>query len=108
MAALVPAIHALQTFIMAWTYILTNKPNGVLYVGVTNDLVRRIHEHRMGDVDGFAKRYKLTRLVYFESHETMPLAIQREKTMKRWPRAWKARLINESNREWNDLFETLI
>jgi putative endonuclease len=107
MAGLVPAIHALQTCNMAWTYILTNRPNGVLYVGVTSDLVRRIHEHRTGNVDGFSKRYKLTRLVYFEQHETMPLAIQREKTMKRWPRAWKARLFNENNREWRDLYDEL-
>ena len=107
MAGLVPAIHVLQTSKMAWTYILTNKPNGTLYVGVTNDLVRRIHKHRTGTVDGFSKRYRLKRLVYFEQHDTVPLAIQREKNMKRWPRAWKARLINENNREWRDLYEEL-
>jgi putative endonuclease len=65
------------------------------------------YEHRGGKVDGFTKRYKLTRLVYFENHTTMPLAIQREKSMKRWPRAYKARLINEKNRGWRDLYETL-
>jgi len=107
MAGLVPAIHALQTLSMAWTYILTNRPNGTLYVGVTNDLVRRIFEHREGQVEGFSKRYKLTRLVYFEEHETMPLAIQREKNIKRWPRAYKARLINDKNREWRDLYDEL-
>jgi putative endonuclease len=71
---------------MAWVYILTNRPNGTLYVGVTNDLSRRIYEHREGSVEGFTKRYRLKSLVYFEKHETMPLAIQREKSMKRWPR----------------------
>ena len=104
MAGLVPAIHALQIINMAWVYILTNRPNGTLYVGVTNDLVRRIYEHRQGSADGFTKRYRLNSLVYFEKHETMPLAIQREKNMKRWPRAWKARLINERNRDWRDLY----
>jgi putative endonuclease len=107
MAGLVPAIHALQTSRMAWIYILTNKPDGTLYVGVTNDLSRRMYEHREGKIEGFSKRYKLTRLVYFEQHETMPLAIQREKSMKRWPRAYKARLINEKNREWRDLYDDL-
>jgi putative endonuclease len=104
MAGLVPAIHALQTINMAWVYILTNRPNGMLYIGVTKDLVRRIYEHRQGSFEGFTKRYRLNNLVYFEKHEIMPLVIQREKSMKRWPRAWKARLINERNRSWRDLF----
>jgi putative endonuclease len=108
MAGLVPAIHVLQTMQMAWTYILTNRPNGTLYVGVTNDLLRRIHEHRSGTIQGFSKRYELKRLVYFEEHATMPLAITREKNMKRWPRAWKARLINERNRDWRDLYDELL
>jgi putative endonuclease len=108
MAGLVPAIHALQNFGMGWIYILTNRPDGTLYVGVTNDLVRRIYEHRSGAVPGFSTRYNLKRLVYFEQHATMPIAIQREKNMKRWPRAWKARLINEHNREWCDLYEELL
>jgi putative endonuclease len=86
----------------------TNRPNGTLYIGVTNDLIRRIHEHRSGSIQGFSKRYGLNRLVYFEEHATMPLAIMREKNMKRWPRAWKARLINEQNREWRDLYNELL
>jgi putative endonuclease len=93
---------------MAWTYILTNRLNGTLYVGVTNDLIRRVHEHRTGAVQGFSKRYDLKRLVYFEEHTTIALAIQREKNMKRWPRAWKARLINDQNREWRDLYDELL
>jgi putative endonuclease len=108
MAGLVPAIHAFHAIGMAWIYILTNRPDGTLYVGVTNDLVRRIHEHRSGEADGFTKRYSLKRLVYFEQHDTIALAIQREKNMKRWPRAWKARLINERNREWRDLYDELL
>ena len=83
MAGLVPAIPALQIIQMAWTYILTNRPNGTLYVGVSNDLIRRVHEHRSGAIPGFSKRYDLKRLVYFEEHETVVLAIQRERNMKR-------------------------
>jgi putative endonuclease len=79
MAGLVPAIHAFDATGMAWIYILTNKPNGTLYVGVTNDLVRRVQQHRSGEADGFSKRYSLKRLVYFEQHDTIALAIQREK-----------------------------
>jgi putative endonuclease len=108
MAGLVLAIHALQTPFMPWPYILTNKPNGTLYIGVTSNLIRRVYEHRDKKIEGFSKRYGLTRLVYYEEHQTMPLAIQREKSMKRWPRAWKARLINEKNREWRDLYEELL
>jgi putative endonuclease len=108
MAGLVPAIHALQTIQMGWIYILMNRPNGTLYVGVTNNLIRRVHEHRNGQVGGFTSRYKLNRLVYFETYATMPLAIQREKNMKHWSRAWKARLVNEYNREWRDLYEELV
>ena len=67
----------------------------------------RVHQHRVGEVAGFSKRYRLIRLVYYEEHETVLLAIQREKNMKRWPRAWKARLINEKNREWRDLYGDL-
>jgi putative endonuclease len=72
---------------MAWVYILTNRPNGTLYVGVTKDLIRRIYEHRSGNVDSFSRKHGLKRLVYFEEHATVPLAIQREKNMKRWPRS---------------------
>ena len=109
MAGLVPAIHVLQYCRMAggYIYFMTNRPNGILYVGVTNDLIRRVFEHRSGFVKGFTKRYGLKRLVYFEKFETMPDAIQREHNIKHWPRAWKVRLIVASNPEWNDLFETI-
>ena len=84
MAGLVPAIHVLQTIRMAgdYVYFLTNRPNGILHVGVTSDLVRRIFEHRSGFVDGFTKRYGLKRLVYFERFEDIRDAIQREHTTK--------------------------
>lgn len=68
-----------------WVYIMTNQPNGVLYVGVTNDIERRAWEHKQGVTEGFTKRYRLTRLVYAEHHETILAAIQREKALKHWP-----------------------
>ena len=89
-------------------YILASKTNGVLYIGVTNDLVRRVHEHREGVVNGFSKTHGLKLLVYYEQYDDIRLAIQREKTMKHWPRAWKVRLINGLNREWDDLYPSLI
>ena len=88
-----------------WTYILCNKPYGTLYVGITNDLVRRGYEHREGVVDGFTKRYAIKRLVYFEEHATALEAIAREKTLKRWSRAWKIALIERTNPNWDDLYE---
>ena len=91
-----------------WVYIMTNRPNGTLYVGVTNDIVRRTYEHRTGAVAGFTKRYGLHRLVYFEQHEDIRSAIQREKNVKEWPRAWKTRLITHTNPEWRDLYPDLL
>jgi putative endonuclease len=90
-----------------WVYIMTNQPNGTLYVGVTSDLPRRIWEHREGVADGFTKRYGLKRLVYAERHDEIQFAIQREKNMKHWPRKWKVRLILAENPNWNDLYERL-
>ena len=90
-----------------WVYIMTNRPNGILYTGVTSDIARRAYEHRESLVPGFTKRYRLKRLAYMEFHERIADAIQREKNIKHWPRAWKARLILESNPGWNDLYETL-
>ena len=88
-------------------YIMSNRQNGVLYIGVTNDLVRRCYEHRNGVVDGFIKQQGLKRLVYYEPYDDIRIAIQREKTMKHWPRAWKVRLINGFNREWDDLYDSI-
>jgi len=91
-----------------WVYIMTNRPNGTLYVGVTSDLARRAFEHREGAVEGFTKRYGLKRLVYAEPHEDIRTAIQREKTPKHWPRAWKVRLILAANPNWDDLYDKLV
>jgi putative endonuclease len=90
-----------------WVYILTNRPNGILYVGVTSDLPRRIWEHREGALEGFSKRYGLKRLVYVEHHDDIGTAIQREKNMKHWPRRWKVRLILDGNPGWCDLYDQL-
>jgi putative endonuclease len=109
-AGLVPAINESDARGMrgAYVYIMTNRPNGTLYVGVTNDIARRAYDHREGLTEGFSKRYGLKRLVWYERHETITGAIQREKTMKHWPRAWKVRLILALNPDWNDLYETLM
>jgi putative endonuclease len=88
----------------AWLYILANKPGGTLYAGVTNDLIRRMFEHRQGSVEGFTKRHNVKMLVYYERHETVPLAIQREKNIKHWSREWKIDLIVSLNPEWRDLY----
>ena len=87
-----------------WVYIMTNRPNGTLYTGVTADLARRVCEHREGLCKGFTKRYPLTWLVWYEFHEDVTAAIQRESTMKHWLRAWKVRLILATNPEWRDLY----
>jgi putative endonuclease len=90
-----------------WVYIMTNGPNGTLYVGVTDDLARRAREHRAGLIDGFTKQYGLRRLVYAERCDDMRLARQRERNMKHWRRAWKVRLILAQNPHWEDLYDRL-
>ena len=84
-------------------YILADKPYGTLYIGVTSNLAARVEAHRNGSVDGFSKQHGLHTLVYCEVHADMYEAIQREKRLKKWNRAWKIRLIEESNPEWKDL-----
>ncbi len=91
-----------------WTYILTNRPHGTLNIGVTANLARRIWEHREGLGSDFTRRYGLHRLVHAERHETIMAAIQREKNLKHWSRAWKMTLIEEGNPEWEDLYDRLI
>ena len=109
MAGLVPAIHALLNCGMqgGFVYIMSNKRNGILYVGVTNDLLRRAHEHRNGLVQGFTKQYGLKRLVYYERHDDIRSALQREKTIKHWSRAWKVRTVHGFNPKWDDLFDAI-
>jgi putative endonuclease len=89
-------------------YILASRPRGTLYVGVTNDLVRRVAEHRDGLVPGFTKTYNVKVLVYFEEYESVLEAIKREKQVKRWARSWKIELIREKNPEWHDLFDDIV
>ena len=90
-----------------YVYIMASQPNGTLYIGMTNDLVRRVYEHREGLVEGFTKRYGVKTLVYFEAHDRAELAIQREKTLKHWVRDWKIALIERDNPNWDDLYEGL-
>jgi putative endonuclease len=90
-----------------WVYILASKPLGTLYVGVTNDLIRRVYEHRDGVVAGFTKQHNVKMLVYFEEHATALAAIQREKNIKHWSRKWKIDLVRSKNHEWRDLYEEI-
>jgi len=90
-----------------FVYILTNKPNGVLYVGVTNHLIARIGQHREGQSPGFTKKYNLTRLVWYQATDDIEGAILFEKRLKRWRRAWKIELIEKENPHWNDLWEDI-
>jgi putative endonuclease len=90
-----------------WVYIVTNRRNGILYTGVARDLARRIWQHREGLGGVFTRRYGLKRLVWCERHETIMGAIQREKNLKHWPRAWKVRLIHAANPDWDDLYERI-
>jgi putative endonuclease len=88
-------------------YILASKRNGTLYTGVTSDLVKRVWEHKSDLVQGFTRRYGVHMLVYFEMHDTMIAAIQREKQIKKWNRSWKLELIEKVNPQWRDLFHEL-
>ena len=90
-----------------WVYILASRKHGTLYIGVTNNLAHRIQEHRKGRGSSFVRKYRVTRLVYAEPHEEIERAIQREKTMKEWPRARKIRQIESVNPEWKDLYDSL-
>ncbi len=109
MAGLVPAIHAVQISRMSggWVYIATNRPNGTLYLGITSGLSRRVWQHRSEELSGFTKRYGLYRLVWCEFFPDIRDAIQRERNMKHWSRAWKVRLILDFNPNWTDLYEEL-
>jgi putative endonuclease len=89
-------------------YILANKRNGTLYIGITSGLVKRIREHKNSIVEGFTKRYGLHQLVWYELHESMESAIIREKRLKEWKRVWKLELIEKSNPDWQDLYETIV
>ena len=90
-----------------YVYIMASRRNGTLYIGVTNDLIRRAYEHKEGLVDGFTKQYGVKTLVYFEIHDRAGQAIQREKNLKHWIRDWKIELIERDNPDWDDLFDRL-
>lgn len=91
-----------------WVYIMTNRPHGTLYVGVTSNLAQRAFQHREGITAGFTTRYALHRLVFTEPHEDITEAIRREDRLKKWPRAWKVRLIEAVNPTWDDLYPKLL
>jgi len=88
-------------------YILASKKNGTLYIGVTSDLRKRVWEHQNQLVDGFTKKYKVNRLVYYEVHDNPRSAIEREKRLKKWRREWKIKLIEKQNPGWDDLYNDL-
>jgi putative endonuclease len=87
-----------------YAYILASRIGGTLYIGVTNDLVRRVAEHKLKIAESFTKRHEVTRLVYFECFDQVDQAIHREKRLKKWPRAWKISLIEKDNPDWIDLY----
>jgi putative endonuclease len=91
-----------------YVYILASKRNGTLYIGVTNDLYKRVYQHKNKVADGFTKKYGVNKLVYFEETPDVMSAIAKEKQLKNWHRQWKINLINEKNPEWRDLYEDII
>ena len=90
-----------------YVYILANRAYGTVYVGMTNDILRRVHEHKSGLVEGFTKKYGVHSLVYYETFKDPYNAISREKTLKKWKREWKVALIEKDNPEWIDLYDSL-
>jgi putative endonuclease len=91
-----------------YIYIMASEKNGTLYIGVTHDLIRRVYEHKNDLIKGFKKRYKVHKLVYYEMTDNSLTAIIREKSLKKWNRAWKIRLIEKQNPDWKDLYSELI
>ena len=91
-----------------YVYIMASKRNGTLYIGVTNDLIRRVYEHKNNLVEGFTNKYRVHKLVYWEQSENIESALQREKQLKIWKRQWKLALIEEHNANWQDLYEQLL
>ncbi len=90
-----------------FVYMMASRKNGTLYIGVTSQLVGRAYQHREGVLPGFTKRYRVNRLVYYEVFQDVFAAIQREKTIKKWPRQWKINLIERENPDWADLYPTI-
>lgn len=90
-----------------YVYILASKRNGTLYIGVTNDIVRRVYEHKEGLIEGFTKKYNIKMLVHVEETDDISVAITREKNLKKWKRSWKIQLIEKDNPQWEDLYYNL-
>ena len=90
-----------------WVYVLASKPNGTLYVGVTNDLARRVHEHKSGEGGEFTRKYGVTNLVHVQPFDTARLAIEQEKRLKKWRREWKLALVERDNPGWRDLYDDI-
>jgi putative endonuclease len=90
-----------------YVYLLASKPFGTLYVGATDDLLKRVWQHKVKSVPGFTAKYGVDRLVWFESHPSRESALLREKRIKEWKRAWNVELIETANRRWDDLFDTI-
>jgi putative endonuclease len=91
-----------------YVYIITNQKYGTLYIGVTNDIIRRIWDHKQKTIKGFSEKYNLDKLVYYETTESIETAITREKQLKNWQRQWKIEMIDKFNPEWTDLYSTLL
>ncbi len=91
-----------------FVYVLTSKKYGTLYVGVTDNLVRRVYEHKNNLVEGFIKKYNVHQLVYYEVFDDISEAIVKEKQLKKWKRYWKIQIIEKFNSEWKDLYEEII
>ena len=91
-----------------YVYIMASKRNGTLYIGVTNDLIRRVYQHKNNLIKGFTSKYRIYKLVYYEYTNDIYTAIKREKQMKKWKRKWKLQLIESMNPDWNDLYKELI
>lgn len=92
----------------SFIYILTNKKDGVLYIGVTSSLIRRIGQHKAKEVEGFTKQYHVDKLIYYEIFDYIGTAITREKQLKKWKREWKIKLIEKFNPEWKDLYDDIL
>jgi putative endonuclease len=101
-------MRSMREYGLIAVYILASRPFGTLYIGVTSDLISRVVQHRDGAFDGFTKKYKVHRLVWYEQHQDIALAIQREKSLKRYRREWKLNLIGADNPHWSDLFPALL
>ena len=97
----------MATIMAYYVYLIASRKDGAIYVGVTNDIVRRIYEHRIKAVPGYASRYNITRLVWFEIYDDPISAISREKELKKWKRSWKVQLIEAQNPQCDDLYESI-